>query len=490
MSTDAPNDPTPPAAPKRRRQKSPSNKPSNGYAPGAARTLNRLADEIQHEKIDGRILELNAKHAVICEGGKTVIITERMDTQLRRRVLDRSSANDFQLRYRNRLVSDGPRFTPLGKFWLEHPLRRQYDEIVFDPTPGLESRPEVYNLWKGWPHEPHPGKWPLFRKHLFEVGASSDDDIFEFMLDWFARLFQVPQEPAGTAIVWRGTPGSGKGFIARTLGQLVGQYFVHVSRVQHLVGNFNGHLQDALLVFSDEAFWAGDRASEGALKTLITEPTLVVERKGRDAIIVPNRSHVVMATNNDWAVPMGMGDRRFLVVDVPDTYADNRKYFGAIIDELEAGGLKAFFWDMLHRPVDKPPAIPKSATAMGAALTQKTYSMTPVQQWWFAKLEDGHMTPTVDGFGGEIARDELHDDYIRTMAKLNVSRRAAQIELGINLRKMCPDVLSVHRRESLGRKRYWVFPSLKACREAFWKVLGMPDYVPWDGQTEDEEGGD
>lgn len=37
-------------------------------------------------------------------------------------------------------------------------------------------------------------------------------------------------------------------------------------------------------MFADETLWAGDKRSVGALKRLITEPTLTIERKGIDAV--------------------------------------------------------------------------------------------------------------------------------------------------------------------------------------------------------------
>ena len=46
---------------------------------------------------------------------------------------------------------------------------------------------------------------------------------------------------------------------------------------KHLVGNFNAHLRDKLLVFADEAFWAGDKRAEDQLKAMVTEENNIVE---------------------------------------------------------------------------------------------------------------------------------------------------------------------------------------------------------------------
>ena len=49
------------------------------------------------------------------------------------------------------------------------------------------------------------------------------------------------------------------------------------------------------MLFSDEALWPGDKASEGDLKRLITEPTLFIEPKGLDGFEVANCLHVIVA---------------------------------------------------------------------------------------------------------------------------------------------------------------------------------------------------
>ena len=69
----------------------------------------------------------------------------------------------------------------------------------------------------------------------------------------------------------RGRQGTGKGIFCTQFGRLFGQHFVHVERSSHLTGHFNSHLKDKLIVYADEAFWAGDKKAEGVLKAMITE---------------------------------------------------------------------------------------------------------------------------------------------------------------------------------------------------------------------------
>jgi Family of unknown function (DUF5906) len=98
--------------------------------------------------------------------------------------------------------------------------------------------------------------------------------------------------------------------------RIFGQHAVHISSADHLAGRFNAHLRDACLLFADESYWPGDKRAEGTLKRLITEPDLLIEPKGRDAVTARNMLHVMMASNEDWIVPAGEHERRFAVFDV------------------------------------------------------------------------------------------------------------------------------------------------------------------------------
>jgi hypothetical protein len=103
------------------------------------------------------------------------------------------------------------------------------------------------------------------------------------------------------------------------------------------------------VVFLDEALWAGDKKGEGVLKALITEPMLTMGAKFRDPIMFPNRLAIIVASNNDWAIPAGIGDRRWFVLNVEDTYAGmvHKPYWDALYRQMEAGGDAAMLHDLL-----------------------------------------------------------------------------------------------------------------------------------------------
>ena len=153
------------------------------------------------------------------------------------------------------------------------------------------------------------------QRHIFEVLADGNRAYAEYIFKFAAWAVQNPGDRAEVALVFRGGKGSGKGTFANALKRMFGQHGLQIFNSKHLVGAFNGHLRNCLLLFADEAFWAGDKQGESVLKGLITEPALMIEQKGVDAAPWKNRLHVIMAANADWVVPASHDERRYAMFD-------------------------------------------------------------------------------------------------------------------------------------------------------------------------------
>lgn len=416
------------------------------------------------------IFRLNQRHAVVREAGKTVVITEEHDPVLNRRVVTRSSFADFRNFYLCDTVRGGidpatgvPKVTALGHFWLTHPDRRQYEGIVM--TPGRDV-PGYLNLWRGFAVEPQAGDWSRFHAHLFEVICASNHTLYEYVLAWMAAGVQHPDRPAEVALAMRGPRGVGKGIFARTYGELFGQHYLQIANPKHLTGNFNAHLRDAIVLFADEAFWAGDKAGESVLKMLITEPVLAIEGKGRDVVFARNLLHLIIASNHDWVVPAGMDERRFCVLDIDPTFQRDHAYFGAIVAELEAGGRAAMLHDLLAHDISGLNL--RTAPDTEALRQQKVFSMLPAEKWLFDKLMAGTWQPEHDEWQTFVLKDALHQDYVECLQKIGIDRRSTETELGMFISRVFGAKVQTVRRWVDGKRRWgWTFPNLETCRLDF-----------------------
>jgi hypothetical protein len=285
-----------------------------------------ITAEITHRQqaLDQLVGDFNRRYSVVNEAGKVLVFEWRLDPVLGRGVLDRISHADFRRLYENdRLqifTAGGPKIISTIKtraeWWLTHRAWRQYlDGVTFDPTG--RAPPGYMNLWRGYAVEPQLSVWSLMRDRIGKVICCGDTKHFCYVLDWIARLVQYPNRPGEVAIVVRGKKGCGKGIFGRWVAKAFGQHGMQIFNPAQLVCRFNEHLRDCVLLFGDEAFYAGDKKHEGVLKGLITEPFLPIEGKYQRVVTVANMLHIILGSNHD---PASVDERRFAVFDV----ADNR----------------------------------------------------------------------------------------------------------------------------------------------------------------------
>ncbi len=353
-------------------------------------------DERINATIDSVVATFNERYLVVNEAGKAIVYQPGVDPILHRRRFDRLSFQDLRALYLNDQIETGiskktgePEFKSVAVVWLGHPRRRQFIHgVEFNPT-RKGSREGVLNLWEGFAVEPKPGDWSLLREHIRTVICSGDQEHFDYLLNWMARMVQHPAEQGEVAVVLKGGEGSGKGTLAKVILRLMGQHGLAVSNAKHLIGNFNGHLRDAVFLFCDEAFFAGDRAHVGVLKSLITEPYLTVEAKFQNAVQQPNFLHVMMASNEEWVVPASMDARRFFVLVVSEAKKNDHAYFAAIWEQMEAGGYEAMLHDLLS--FDLTTFNVRAVPTTEGLHQQRKLSLGTTEAWWMDCLERGYV---------------------------------------------------------------------------------------------------
>ena len=222
------------------------------------------------------IAELNGRYFVAAVGGKTLICSLVEDAATGRERLVFSREQDIKLQFAHRHYKVGETkngsdiVKGLGEAWLNDHRRRTFRKI--DLIPEGHCPADVYNLWRGFGVEPEPVPWPLIAQHLKDVLCGGNGDYYRWLLGWCAYCVQHPGKHAEVAVVLRGGKGVGKGMFGRMMLRLFQTHGLHITHSKHLVGAFNAHLIDCLFLFADEAFWAGDKQGEGALKASLPSP--------------------------------------------------------------------------------------------------------------------------------------------------------------------------------------------------------------------------
>jgi hypothetical protein len=404
--------------------------------------------------------ETNKNHAVVTVGGKAVILREYTDPVCGAPTVEYLRKPDFELLHCNRLVPvRGGKFVPLGRYWLNHPQRRQYDRIVFEP--GIEIA-GCYNLWRGFAVEPRKGDWSRFRRHLRKDICRDDERLFNYVLAWMADALQNPRHRPGVVVALQGKQGTGKGMLWREFGALFEPHYVHVTHQRHFTGHFNSLMEGCLFMFVDEAYWAGDKVNLGYVKSLITDPELIIERKGKDAFQLNNYIRIGISSNEDWVVPVELDDRRYCVIHVSDAHAEDRAYFKPIFEQMENGGREAMLFDLLDYDLSGVDLgdIPKTA----ARLEQQLRSADPIEQWWYHRLVEGYIIfhapqyqslntgpdtgakdPIVFGhlWPEKAPSDALHQEYRRYCQESGIRHPDSPTSFGMKFKKLCPSAKKI-----------------------------------------------
>jgi hypothetical protein len=406
---------------------------------------------------------INDKYAVIKSyGGKCVVVAEGqspIDPDKKvfifqsKEAFEQWMANLFlpSLKKRNEKQAVGP-------WWFQHRKRRQYDGVVFQPlAPRIvqtSSGHSLFNTYLGCGVVPKQGDWSLMRLHVKEVLANGDPKTEDYIIRWCAWSVQHPDKLPLVALVLIGLKGRGKGTFARALERIFGDHSLQISSQRHIVGNFNAHLENLILMISDEAYWAGHKADAGTLQRMITEPTLAIEAKGYDVRNVKNRIHLLMLAEPGWSVPAGQDERRYAVYEVCDKVRD-AAYFKALYREIEGDGPAAMLYDLQRMNLGD--WHPREVYKTAALRTQQEMSLGHLEEWLLTLLDDGCLpNPPVGKLWMSGPTTLLND------AKNKVPRLR---DLSFNA--LAPFLEGWGCEKIGGVDRYWRFPPLADMRSAW-----------------------
>lgn len=360
-----------------------------------------------------------AKYSIINRSGKTYVCWKDREQD----VLEFQNIPDFhtfhahQFHYLPAKGKAEPKKVLISKLFIESKDTTRYEGIIFDPSPSANTSNKYWNLWSGFRVTPKQGDITPFNQ-LIAALCSDDADCAEYMMNYLAHMVQKPGELPETAIVMRGEQGIGKGTLMKSLS-LLSQNYKHLSSGASLTGTFNGHLLDSYIVFCDEIFWGGNKQDEGTLKAMITEQFVMINDKNRTAIQVRNYKRLFVASNEDWVIPVGEGDRRFFVLDCDARFkgqTEPGQFFSTYNQWLTSGGIEALMFELTSRDISE--FNPRNFPVTHARVDLMLRSLSPTNKFIIdllgknINLESG--TEVTLNATGAIRwfRNHLYQDYL------------------------------------------------------------------------------
>lgn len=420
--------------------------------------------------------ELNKKHAVV-HTDRFFILTEKKDPVSGCINFTLESRQSFRDSYENQIVQlHNGRKISKADIWLRAKNRRQYDGISFNPDLKNQNS-DYYNIWKGLAVAPKKGCCEKLKEHIKKIICSGNQSHFHFVFKWCARLAQEPHKPGETALVLMGEQGTGKNTFVDALGKIFGGHYLPLDNIDQLLGKFNFHLKNAVLIHGNEALWGGNRKEGGKLKAIITERNKIIEGKGRDAIIVPNFTHLIISTNEDWPVHLDNDDRRFFILKVSNKHKEDKTYFKAIHDELEHGGLEAFLFELLQE--DLSGFNHREFPQTDEAFPIKLMSATSCEKYIFEILKEGSLEiiPAPSNTWPEIVKKQMYEDYTYWCENNGEIKKSFE-SLGRTLKKLIPSMYQ-RRATTVERSGLYCLPSVNQSRKEFEKSFKVSSSI-WD----------
>lgn len=232
--------------------------------------------------------------------------------------------------------------------------------VIFDPssdTPAvdLSTIPYQINMYRRTKYQLNPlnpamalelgtaihlkGLTPRIYTLLHHVLGNGDEE-FERFINWLAYIYQT-RKKAGTAWVFGGTHGTGKGlFYSKVLRPLFGPDHVPMRALQNIEEQFNLYMRNALFLIVDEFHMASTSSGisriADKLKNQITEETLTIRAMRSNQHEVPNYTNFIFLTNRPDAVKIENGDRRYNIPPRQETkLIDAHPDLVAEIDKIE-----------------------------------------------------------------------------------------------------------------------------------------------------------
>jgi hypothetical protein len=232
-----------------------------------------------------------------------------------------------------------------------------------------------------------------------------------------------------------------------------------------------------LLLGLEEAFWAGDKAGLGALKNLITESHITIEPKGVDAFDVANFTRLLVTSNEKWAAPVGIDERRFLVLDVVNAQANRPEYFDPIFRQMDNGGVEAMLYELLNRKINSNLRRPPET---GALVGQRMQSLEGIERWLLTFAREGECRDP-DDRDHVIVLDEGKPTEIACATVIAAAKAAggrhSGREVDTSLGRLLEKVgVKRDRRRTGGQQREYVYiiPPLDELRENVERELNVP----------------
>lgn len=195
-------------------------------------------------------------------------------------------------------------------------------------------------------------KCDLIVNHIKEIICSNNNETYEYVMHWLARLIQKPQEKIDVALYCLSLSGTGKSLIFDKLlcQQIIGERYSSIINNAADISNFQSLLSNKSFVLFEEIERVNNSKSiESKIKQYISGSIIPINEKFKTEDNKYSFNNFVFLSNKtESALVMDDDDRRFFVFNVSDAKKGDMDYFKRLDDAILNNEIVQDFVNLLY----------------------------------------------------------------------------------------------------------------------------------------------
>lgn len=316
--------------------------------------------------------------------------------------LEFKTRDEMVRHFERETVGDEPFFLK----WVKDPTAQVFQDVGMY-CHDVKCPDNVLNLWTGF--SAAKLKTDLvdiepFLNHV-RIMSNHNEEVFQFLIKWMANLFQFPSTPS-IFVALSSEEGTGKSALMQLITNMVGaDKSIEIDNpAEQLFGSFTGHLQDKVFININEVDRKDMNQFYNRLKSAINSPTCMVHEKGQKAYTIANVRHYFCTSNNDHAVIVKEGNRRYVMAQTSNELIGNHEYHTGFYNWIDRPSVQYSVYQYL---IGVP--VPKKFTVADLPVTDLMKDAYELNR---DPMED-FMVDFTNGITGE----ELYVDYKEFMKR-------------------------------------------------------------------------
>ena len=358
-----------------------------------------------------------------------------------------------------------------------------YNNIGFYP-PGSAMPSNTLNLYRPPRVCGQPGtESQAIMRFIFEVICDRSNVLYRYLMQWLAHAIKKPFQKPGVMIVLIGEQGVGKGSFMDLVQRIWGSSAWRTSSIAHVVGRFNAALEGVQIVQLDEALFEGDKSSQDAMKSLITEPMISIEQKNQPIRQTHSFHRFMAATNHSVFSRIEKSDRRHAYFRISSRYKGNGKYFAKLREKIEDDVEVAKFVNQLYE-TDITDFVPGVAPKSRLRDEQVVDSLEGFEAFWYQCLLDSFNEITklyeissefrwTESVGGFVSTNALRLAYNNWLTGHRRFKHLNYRDIQLHILKFVGDC------KGRGKSRGYNLPGLEHLRKKFEVALELNKPLDW-----------